>query len=450
MSLRSHAESIFRSALDRVEPRGMVRACCRVEGDTLSIATEEAETEIDLGSFERVWLIGAGKASVGMAAALVELLGERIAGGVVIAKRADRTSLGPVEVIEADHPIPGRRSEAAAGHLLDVARTADERSLVLNVISGGGSALLCAPWSGKHPISLGDKQQTTDALLRSGADIRELNIVRKHLSAVKGGRLAAALHPARTVSLVLSDIVGDPLDAIASGPTVPDPSSFGDALQVLERYSLPDEVPKPVLNLLRGGAAGEVPETPKPGDPSFERVENYLIGTNLHGLRAAAGRAEELGYTVVPLTARLTGEAREVAKLFTGILADIAVQSFPVAPPACIIAGGETTVTVRGNGTGGRNQELALAALAEMAREPERYARAALLSASTDGNDGPTDAAGGWADSEVLRRVSAGAIRSALADNDSYTLLNNTDALFRTGPTGTNVCDYQIALVRPA
>jgi hydroxypyruvate reductase len=435
----------------------MVRACCALEGRRLRLRTEDSDHTVDLDRYQRVLLLGVGKASVGMGRGIVDLLGPRLTDGLLVTKEAPAaeteaaaaSALGPVTVLEAGHPVPDERSSAAAERMLELAEGADEHTLVLIVISGGGSALLSAPWAGEHPIELSDKQRTTELLLRSGADIRELNTVRKHLSAVKGGRLAAALHPARTVSLILSDIVGDPLDAIASGPTVADPTTYEDAASVLERYGLQLEVPSAVFALVEAGRRGDVPDTPKPGDPVLGAVTNVLLGTNLHGLRAAIARAEELGYRVLSLGSRISGEAREVAKVFTGIAADVAARGVPIAPPACIIAGGETTVTVRGTGKGGRNQEQALAALAEMQREPELFERVSMLFASTDGNDGPTDAAGAWADPAFLESAAAAGLAPAelLANNDAYTFFDGVKGLLRTGATGTNVCDYQITLV---
>jgi glycerate 2-kinase len=321
---------------------------------------------------------------------------------------------------------------------------------VITLISGGGSALLCAPATGadgRPLISLDQKKDVTRTLLACGATIHELNCVRKHLSRIKGGRLARAYAPAASLNLILSDVVGDDLDVIASGPTVPDPTTFGDALGVIRRYAIADRIPKAALQVLEDGAAGLHEETPKPGDPAFEKTTNVLIGTNHQALRAGEVKAVELGYSTLVLTSRLTGETREVGLALLGIGEDIAKSGFPLHPPACVIAGGETTVTLRGKGKGGRNQEMALAFLAAL---PRSLADGIFfLAASTDGNDGPTDAAGAFASLEIAGRARELGLdlNAALASNDSYRFHEQAGSLFRTGPTNTNVSDVAILLV---
>ncbi len=316
------------------------------------------------------------------------------------------------------------------------------------VISGGGSSLLTLPAEhGELSVNLEDIQETTQLLLGAGTPIGEINCVRKHLSAISGGRFCGLAAPATVVPLILSDVVGDELESIASGVAAPDPTTFNDAMRICRQYEILDRLPVRVRALLEGGVRGEVLDTPKPGDAVFERVRPVLIGTNAQAVDAARRTAEALGYHTLVLTSRLTGEAREMARLFTAVAADCAKRDVPIPRPACILAGGETTVTLRGEGKGGRNQEMALAVLSEMASHPESYGGVTFFSFGTDGNDGPTDAAGGWAARDVAKKTTGEAISDALARNDAYHLLESVDALLMTGPTNTNVCDIQIVLV---
>lgn len=450
--LRADAEDIFRAALERVDPTSMVRRALRLRGDVLEVAPELGTAVYDLAEVDRVVVTGMGKASARMALGIEELLGDRIQGGLVVVKAGHVEQLRRVRWMEASHPVPDESSQRAAQALLDLAGTFDRRTLVINLISGGGSALLCAPAQGpdgKPLLTLEEKKEVTRVLLSCGATIHEVNCVRKHLSRIKGGRLALAFAPATSLNLVLSDVVGDDLDVIASGPAVADPSTFGDALAVLRRYGVGPRIPAAARRALEAGAAGDLEETPKPGDPALARAAHVLIGTNRQALLAAQERARALGYAPLVLTSRLTGEAREAALFLLGIGEDVAASGFPVAPPACILAGGETTVTVRGAGKGGRNQELALAFLAAMPR-----ARAdremVLLAASTDGNDGPTDAAGAFASREIGERARSLGLDPApyLAANDSFHFHERAGSLLRTGPTNTNVSDVAILLVR--
>jgi hydroxypyruvate reductase len=315
------------------------------------------------------------------------------------------------------------------------------RDLLIVLISGGASALLPAP---VEPITLSDKQQTTDLLLRAGADITELNTVRKHLSALKGGNLAALAYPATTISLVLSDVIGDRLDVIGSGPTVPDSSTFSDAFAVIQKYKLTRRIPKAVRRRLEAGAAGKAPETPKPGDPLFRNVHNVVIGSNRLSLEAAAGQAKALGYRTLILSSTMQGEAREVARVHAQILREVHLSGHPLRRPACILSGGETTVTVTGSGKGGRNQEFALAAAIDIAGLND----ALVLSAGTDGTDGPTDAAGAIATGDTVKRAAALGLdaRKHLCTNDAYPFFDALCDLIRTGPTGTNVMDIHLLL----
>jgi len=294
----------------------------------------------------------------------------------------------------------------------------------------------------------------TRLLLGCGATIHEINTVRKHLSAIKGGFLARAFSPAQTLSLVLSDVMGDDLDVIASGPTVPDTSTWQDVKAIFDRFGLFTALPEPVVRATEEGLAGLRPETPKFGDAIFDSCSTMLVGTNFHAILEAERTSRQLGYHTLVLGTRISGEAREIGKVFSGIAQDIVLHGIPVSAPACIIAGGETTVSLRGKGKGGRNQEMTLSVLKEFSQFP-RGLRSALgnvvfLSAGTDGNDGPTDAAGAFADAETIGRAELLGLDPSrfLAENDSYTFFEKVGGLFKTGPTGTNVCDIQILIVQ--
>ena len=440
------ALAIFRAAVARVDPFEMLVSALSIEGGELVVRTELDEARYPLADYDRIVVAGMGKAAAAMARGAERVLGERIAGGVVAVKAGYADRLTRLSVVEAGHPLPDRGSLEAADRILALGRGLDERSLAIVLISGGGSSVACAPADG---LSLEDKTATTGLLLSCGATIQEVNCVRKHLSAIKGGRLAAAYRPATVLSLVLSDVIGDGLDAIASGPTVPDPTSFAEALDIVRRRGLESLLPSSVAQRLRAGAAGSLPDTPKPGDRAFERARTVLLGTNTLALLAARKKAVALGYSSLVLTSRLTGEARLQAPLFLAIGQDIAASGFPLARPACLIAGGETTVTLRGSGKGGRNQEMALAFLSALGKSPAGGEGLLFLAASTDGSDGPTDAAGAFASREVLRRAGALSLDpdAFLADNDSYSFFDSCGALLRTGPTKTNVCDIQLLLV---
>lgn len=387
----------------------------------------------------KVWVIAAGKASVAMALAASHTLGDRVIDGLVVSPVGTTMPL-PFEVIVGEHPQPGAGSEAAARRALDLAAAvpADEQLLVL--ISGGASSLLAMPADG---LTLLDKREATGVLLRSGADIHALNTVRKHLSAIKGGRLAAACR-ATTVAMVLSDVVGDDLSVIASGPTVADPSTYADAVAVIDRFGGYDAYPPAVVAHLLAGSRGERPESPKPGDDRLTRATTALVGGRQHAMAGAAAEARARGYTTTILDDAVVGEARLAGPRF---VADAIQRASLGLRPACVIASGETTVRVLGNGRGGRNQELVLSAFDGLHAAD---AACALASVGTDGIDGPTDAAGAIADSHSAVRaatVSPGWDAAALANNDAFPLFDTLGDLIRTGPTGTNVGDLQIFLL---
>ena len=444
------ARTIAEAALKRVDPVRMITDCLSLTADTLNIKTETQDLSFDLSKFERVLVLGAGKAGASMALGVEQVLGDRIDQGLVVVKYEHVRDLDRIEIAEAGHPVPDQHGVAATSRLVELAESADEKTLCLMLISGGGSALLTLPMkSEKIEVTLEDTQRTTELLLEAGTPIQDINCIRKHISAVTGGRFCRTLHPATTVSLILSDVVGDELESIASGVTSPDPTSFDDAWEIAEKYKIADKLPDRVRTVLEDGCAGRIPETPKPGDDIFDRVHNVLIGTNALALEAARRKAKELGFNTLVLTSQLTGEAREIAKVFSGVAKDLVRLDSPLAKPACFLAGGETTVTLHGSGKGGRNQEMALAFLAEVAARPKAYTGVTFLSAATDGNDGPTDAAGAFASVELAEAsASAGlSIRRYLADNDSYHFFETVDGLYKTGPTNTNVCDLQIVLV---
>ncbi len=448
-------ESIFRAGVERVNPRELIRAGLRLEDEKLIVQSESTSLTVDLGQFQRVLVLGAGKASAAMAAGLEQVLGERIHEGVVVVKYGHTEDLKRIRLIESGHPVPDEQGVRGAEEVAALARRADANTLVVNLISGGGSAILPAPFrgraaSGSLTLSLEDKRAATRVLLACGATIQEFNCIRKHISALKGGRLAELLHPARSLNLILSDVVGDRLDTIASGLTVADQTTFAQALSIVDKYGIEEKLPAPVVDLLRRGAAGEFPETPKPGDPVFAPVTNVLLGTNHTALVAAAAKAKQLGYAPVVLSSRVVGEAREVARVLAAIAMDAGTLEFLAGKPVCLLCGGETTVTLRAEGLGGRNQELALAFLQEIAAADAAAAEEVyFLSGATDGNDGPTDAAGAFASADILKRARKQdlSIPSYLGRNDSYHFYEAVGGLLKTGPTNTNVCDLQICLI---
>lgn len=447
-------KKIFAAALHRIDPYRMLVEHVRLQDDTLVTAFDGLRHETDLSPFARILVLGCGKAASRMALAMEAILGSRLSGGLVCTKYDHTEPLAIVEQVEAAHPVPDEAGVRAAERIAKLAQEADERTLVITLISGGGSALLPAPMTyednGREVVlTLAHKQAVTRALLACGADIREINCLRKHLSALKGGRFLQLLEPATCLSFILSDVVGDRLDTIASGITAADDSTYAQAQAIIAKYGVADQLPPEALRAIRLGAAGTVPETLKPGDSALARVTNLLIGTNHAALMAACDAARDLGYNVAPLTCLLTGEAREVAKFLAGIGRDVRRTDMLVKPPACVILGGETVVTLIGEGKGGRNQEMALAFLAEMEHDPEDGHNIAFLSASTDGSDGPTDAAGAFASAELLTRArEAGlSLQEALRANDSYHFFAALDGLYKTGPTRTNVCDLHILLV---
>jgi glycerate 2-kinase len=430
VSPREAARAIWRAALAAGDVAPLLRSRLRLDGDVLAAG----DFRFELGDRARVIVLGAGKAGASMARALEAILGDRISDGFVVVKDAHRLPSERIELAEAGHPVPDARGLAASARLLALAETATADDLVIVLISGGGSALTPAP---APPVTLEDKQAVTRLLLAAGATIGELNTVRKHLSRFKGGLLAREAWPATVLMLALSDVIGDPLDVIASGPTVPDPTHFADALSVLERRGVIVRAPASVLERLRAGARGDIPETPKPGDRAFERVSNLVVGNNALVADAARVAAEALGYRATLLTLALEGEARHVA-------GDLLIRARGLPSGSCLIAAGETTVTVRGAGRGGRCQELALAAALGLSADEGL----AVLAAGTDGTDGPTDAAGALVDAGTVGRGRAAGLdpERTLADNDANAFLAASGDLIVTGPTNTNLLDLYLVL----
>ncbi|MEK6671877.1 MAG: glycerate kinase [Nitrospirota bacterium] len=435
------------------------------DGDTKKLATDIFNTSLNAVSpyesvklhadriyacyrnekFNRLVAIGFGKAAYPMVKALEDNFGNLIYERIIITKYGHSTSQesevrsqkSKIKVFEAGHPVPDENGLKGTGEVLNLLRDADENTLIVCLISGGGSALLVAPYDS---ISLDEKQKITQLLLMTGADIYELNTVRKHISKVKGGRLAEIAYPAKVISLILSDVIGDRLDVIASGPTSPDPTTFHDALAALEKYKLIDKSPQSILDVFNKGLKGSIPETPKENNVIFSNIENIIIGNNKIALEAARQKAEEIGFQAEIISSELTGEARVVGTWLAKKAIEIKGSS-----PICIISGGETTVTVKGNGIGGRNMELALS----FAVEIDGVDGITLISAGTDGTDGPTDAAGAIVDGETVKKATMLGLdpEEYLNNNDSYNFFKKIDELFITGPTGTNVMDVQIVVI---
>jgi glycerate 2-kinase len=424
---------IFYAALQAVDPY-----------KSTSLYTDKIRFIFQSGQYKRLIVIGFGKASCTMAKSIEDQLFDLIVSGIVITKYRHCPSSyksKKIKVIEGGHPVPDKNGLIGTEEVIRLIKNTKENFLIVCLISGGGSALLVSPYDG---ILLDEKRKITQLLLRAGANIQELNTVRKHISKVKGGRLAGISYPARMISLILSDVVGDRLDVIASGPTSPDKTKYKDALKVLEKYKITGSSPKSILELLNNGVKGVIPETPKEGDVIFDKVDNLIIGSNRMALETAKNKAEDLGLHTEIISSNVEGEAREAGRWLAKKVLE-KKRSDSLNHPICLISGGETTVTVKGNGIGGRNLELALSFALEM----KGINGVTLLSAGTDGTDGLTDAAGAIVDGETVKKAKAVGLdpREYLDNNDSYNFFRKIDGLFITGPTGTNVMDIQIARV---
>lgn len=432
---RAHAIAMIKAGISAVLPENMVKNAVSLNGDTLTVQ----DRDYDLQSYRHIYIVGGGKAAATMAAELEKILADRITAGVVNDRPGARAATKKIKVNQAGHPLPTKEGMSGVKEMLDLLSRATKDDLIIFLISGGGSALLPCPARG---IPLEDKVRMTDLLLKSGATIAEINCIRKHISCVKGGQLLRYVNGATVLSLIVSDVVGDDPGSIASGPTAPDDSTYSDALAILDQYHLKDKAPTAIISHIEAGLRGEAPETLKAGDLAFDRTYNVVIASNIVALNAAAAEARRLGYRPIILGSHIKGESREVGLVHAGIGTECISSGNPVALPAAIISGGETTVTIRGSGKGGRNQEFVLGFLRDY--KPGMT----IISADTDGIDGATDACGAIADETTLpRAASLGlSVDTALDTNSSYDFFKALGDLIFTGPTGTNVSDLRIVL----
>ncbi|MGQ9508896.1 MAG: glycerate kinase type-2 family protein [Thermodesulfobacteriota bacterium] len=441
--MREIAKAIFMKSILSVDPYKRIKEYLHTDRGHLIIKEEgKSEKIFNLDEFEKIYLFGTGKASSPMAQGIEEILGDRITKGLITTKYGHGLPLKYTEVIEAGHPLPDEKGLYGAQKMRDLLRQSGPKDLILFLVSGGGSALLPFPADG---ITIEEKQELTQFLLACGADINEINTIRKHISHIKGGWLARWAYPSTIITFILSDVVGDYLDSIASGPTVPDPTTFQEAWEILEKYQLTQKISSSIKNYLLLGKENKVEETPKPRDKVFERVFNFIIASNFLALREAEKEAKRIGFHTLILSSSIVGETREAARFHGAIAREIVYSDHPIPRPACILSGGETTVTVRGNGLGGRNQEFCLAAAFEI----EGLEQVVLLSGGTDGTDGPTDAAGAISDFTTMHRARAMGLnpKTYLLNNDSYNFFMKLGDLIITGPTRTNVMDVRILLV---
>ena len=439
-TMRKQALDIFNASLKAVDPVLAVRRYLRKEDNLLRIH----DAHFNLSSFNRVYLIGFGKAAAAMAKGVEEVLGEELNGGIISVKYGHLDKLSSkIKINEAGHPVPDDAGMKGAKEMVEFLNHRDEKDLVICVISGGGSAILPLPCEG---ITLAEKQETTKLLLACGADIKEINAIRKHISQVKGGQLARITQPATLVTLILSDVIGDPLDSIASGPAAPDQTTFEDCWTILTKYELLGKIPPAVEQHLKSGVDKFISDTPKVGDPAFSKTYNNIVGSNWEAVVAARDYAQKLGFNTLILSTFVEGETKDVARVHAAIAKEVNKTGNPINIPACIISGGETTVTIRGDGLGGRNQEFVLAA----AMDIQGMEKVVVLSAGTDGADGPTDAAGAIADGETIQRATQLNLDTFnyLQNNDSYHYFEQLNDLVKTGPTNTNVMDIRIVLIK--
>ncbi len=437
-NLRADALDIFQAGLHSVDSLSAVRKHLSLEKEILTV---DGKT-YPLFDYDKIYVLGTGKAVAAMAQAVEECLSDRITSGFINVKYGHTRPLKFITVHEAGHPVPDDAGLQGSEQIIRLLKSAGERDLIIFLISGGGSALLPSPVPG---LTLKDLQKTTQALLEVSANIEEINTIRKHLSRLKGGRLAKLAYPATLIALILSDVIGDRLDSIASGPTAPDESTYFTCQHIINKFNIQKKIPKRILDFFVSGQNDKEKETLKSNDPVFQHVQNVIIGSNIQAMKEAKRRAETLGYNSLILSSSIEGEAKEVAKVFASIAKEIISTKNPLPPPACVISGGETTVTIRGQGTGGRNQEFALAAAIEI----EGLDNTVIFSCGTDGTDGPTDAAGAIVDGQTLNRAKQKQMDAEhhLLDNDSYHFFKALDDLIFTGPTFTNVMDLRLIMV---
>jgi glycerate 2-kinase len=437
---------VLEAALAAVDPYAAVQAVLQKDGDQLTVG----DRAYDLARYRRIFVIGAGKAGAPMAQAVESVLGDLITEGLVVVKHEHGGDTQRVRIAEASHPMPDAAGVRAGLEVLALAEEATADDLVIALLSGGGSALLVAPALshkvGESGLSLADKQELSKALLACGASINEINVLRKHCSALKGGQLARAAAPATLITLVLSDVIGSPLDVIASGPTVPDSSTWADAWSIVEKYDLAAALPAPVVARLQAGLRGEVADTPKPGDPIFEKTQTIVVADNRLAAEAAMARAAEAGFNTLLLSTFVEGEAAEVGKVLAALGKEVQSSGRPIPAPACLMMGGETTVTLGSNpGSGGRNQELALSAALSL----RGTTGITVVALATDGTDGPTDSAGGIGDGATVARGESSGLAALeyLRRHDAYPYLAAVNDLLVTGPTRTNVNDLLFVFV---
>ena len=440
IKLREDAITLFYVGIKAASPSILIPNNMLLEENILTISDiNGASKSFDLNNYDRITVIGAGKASTSMAYEVGKILGDKIDDGLVVTKYDFSSELNKIKLIEAGHPLPDKNGIEASKKIVEICKNAKENDLIINLISGGASSLLPLP---ADNITLENKIRTTEILLRAGATIQELNTVRKHISLIKGGQLGKYVYPATIINLIISDVIGNHLDVIGSGLTVPDPTTFGDSWNVLIKYKLENKIPHSVKNYLRDGIDGKAPETPKSGNPIFKNVYNLIIGNNELALSAIKTAAEDKGYNSKIISSKLEGEAIDSGKFIAQVAKE---YSFSEVKPVCLIFGGETTVTVRGNGKGGRNQELCLSTAIEIAG----IKNITFLSGGTDGNDGQTEAAGAVCNGRTIERAKELGLDAVkfLDDNDSYNFFNKLGDLIITGATNTNVMDIQILLI---
>jgi len=437
------AKAVFLRALSAVDPSKILKDRIRIEKDCLLIKTDgNLENVFDLKEVDKIFLVGTGKAASVMAQAIEEIFGDRITRGIITTKYGHLLPLKKTEIIEAGHPLPDRKGYEGARKIRRLLQESGPKDLVIFLLSGGGSALLPFP---ADPIELKEKQEVTQFLLDCGADIKEINTIRKHISRIKGGWLAKWAYPSTVLGFILSDVVGNHLDVIGSGPTVPDPSTFEEAWEILKKYDLLNEIAPSVRKHLLLGKKGKVEETPKPQEVIFEKVHNSLLGSNILALLAAKEEAAAFGFHTFILSSSIEGETREAARFHAAIAKEVISSGNPIPRPACILSGGETTVTIKGKGLGGRNQEFVLAGALEISG----IEKVVLLSGGTDGSDGPTDATGAVADHTTVQRAESLGLdpNFYLDHNDAYPFFVKLGDLLITGPTHTNVMDVRVILV---
>lgn len=440
---RNDIKAIYTAAIAAVNPANAVKNHLHRSGNKLTLKSNgQAIKSYNLDNFRNILVIGSGKATAPMAKAVEEILGDYISSGCITVKYGYIEDLSRINIIEASHPVPDRNGIEGAKKIKEILKNAGENDLVISLISGGGSSLLPLP---AEPITLDEKRETTNLLLNCGATIHEINSVRKHLSLVKGGNLARLAYPAKVINLMISDVVGDLMDVIASGPFVPDNSTFNTARSILQKYDLMNKTPQSVISRIQSGIEGKIPENPDSRSDVFKNVTNLIIASNIIALQSAGEEAGRTGYNTIILSSLIEGETEDVAFFHSAIAKEVIASSNPVKRPACIISGGETTVTVTGKGLGGRNMEFAI----QSALHIDGNENITIAGVGTDGTDGPTDAAGAVADGSTVKRgADLGIdINEYIKNNDSYHFFEKTGDLIKTGPTNTNVMDIRIMLI---